>query len=173
MLDLKSPVQGKALVSCLVSCCFFSSPFVSVLRAGRREELLWNTLFPLRIFLQLCFERVVGCSFGRELSRSLPMPSPTLAAEIDPFPSKVERCSACLRVWGWGVWSREVKFGSGSEGWFPSSPGERLCGMNHVLSLEFWAHRMSRPGWCCWRDAHPGDIRLWFATPWRDLGPQG
>lgn len=73
-----------------------------MLRAGRREALLWNTLFPLRIFLQLCFERVVGCSFGRELSRSLPMPSPTLAAEMDPFPSKVERCSACLRVWGWG-----------------------------------------------------------------------
>ena len=38
---------------------------------------------------------------------------------------------------GGGVWKKGVKFGPGSEGWFPSS------GMNHVLSLEFWAHRVN------------------------------
>ena len=30
---------------------------------------------------------------------------------------------------------------------------------------------MSRPAWCCRRDAHPEDVRLWFRTPWRGFGP--
>lgn len=41
------------------------------------------------------------------------------------------------------MWRIGVKFGSGSEGWFPFSSGERSCGMNHVLSFEFWAHKMN------------------------------
>ena len=39
------------------------------------------------------------------------------------------RVCVCTRVLcvcaGGGVWRRGVKFGLGSEGWFPSSPGER------------------------------------------------
>lgn len=31
-----------------------------------REELLQNTAFLMKIFLQLCLESAVGCSLGRE-----------------------------------------------------------------------------------------------------------
>lgn len=110
-----------------------------------------------------CLEGAVGCSLGKKLSQAQPMPSPSLAAGTDA-------CSVCVCVrvlcWGeGGVWRRGVKFGSGSEGWFPSSPGARPCGMNHILSFECWAHRMSRPA--CASEGRPPRVCQ------TGLGPRG
>ena len=75
----------------------------------------------------------MGYTLGRKLSFLLP-PAWLLGWTPDPARLRDAACMhvrvcVCTRVLcvcaGGGVWRRGVKFGLGSEGWFPSSPGER------------------------------------------------